>query len=96
MVERREKNSLFETIQQATYDGLSIWIFHGNNRLSRMCENPKNIPKFNSNYTYVVIDMKRNLSIMGDTPYNSIKAYVWIGSRSMKHQSDFERAMETF
>ena len=55
--------------------------------------NPRGIPKFNSNFTYVIIDKKYRLSIMGDTPYDSIKAYVWLGSRSTNYLTNFESTM---
>jgi hypothetical protein len=62
--------------------------------ISHQATRPRGIPKFNSNYTYVVVDMKHNLSVMGDTPYNRFKVYVWIGSRCGTYQAHFESIMD--
>jgi hypothetical protein len=64
-----------------------------NKTLVRLTDNPRGIPKFNSNFTYVIIEKRSKQSIMGDTPYDSLKAYVWLGSRSANYLANFESTM---
>lgn len=47
--------SLLTYCKEKSNDGVSVWVFTGK-ILDYLCSQPRGIPKFNSNLTYVVVD----------------------------------------
>lgn len=50
----------------------------------------KTIPKFDSNSAYLIIQQRMNYFILNGVPYNSLKVFFWVGSRSSDYEKNFE------
>ena len=88
-----DSKTLYQFCRDSSNDGISVWVYQGKT-LTYLCANPRGYPKFNSNFTYVVVDQRSKYSVMGDTPVDQYKAFVWIGSRSAGHHAHFESTMD--
>jgi hypothetical protein len=83
--------NLFDYCKDAANDGTSVWVFQGKKHLTYLASRLKSIPKFNTNYTYCVINCRHNVSILGDQPFKSLKVFFWIGARCPEYDSNFEQ-----
>lgn len=57
--------NLFEYCKDTANDGTSVWVFQGKKHLTYLASRLRSIPKFNTNYTYVVINCQK-VSVLGD------------------------------
>jgi hypothetical protein len=81
--------SLISVCTDPRNNGLSIWLIE-NHALTHVCSQPKGIPKFNSNNTYVLVNQRMELSIAGDKPVNQYKIFFWIGCHTNDYDNNFE------
>ena len=82
-------SSLMAMCSQASHNGVSIWLL-GNKELTHLQSHPRGVPRFNANYTYVVINQQMNAQSMGDKPSNFYNIFFWIGSHCDNYDLNFE------
>lgn len=87
-------NDLKAYMMDAGNDGISVWMFQGRS-LTKVTERPKGIPKLNSAKVYLVLKQSHFVRVLGDQPFTSYRAYVWIGGQAQGYLANFERAMHT-